>query len=136
MVWTQTNIDALTIVAKGASANVADSVAKRLALGQWVSEEMYYMYTLQNCIQSLEKGGPILVDANYGVIAEIIDKVATVCPGAPAGEGFLYSAPDTDPHQLPSYLSTALPSASPAGQVIYVSDLGTTAYSNGSSWVT
>ena len=136
MVWTQTHIDDLATVAKGASANAADSVAKQLALGQWVSDAMYHMYTLQNCIQSLEKGGPILEDDDYDVIAEIVDKIATVCPGAPVGEGFVYSAPAYSPTQLPSYLSTALPSASPAGQVIYVSDLGTLAYSNGTSWVT
>lgn len=38
--------------------------------------------------------------------------------------------------QLASYLSTALPSASPAGQIIYVSDLAVMAYSNGTNWVT
>lgn len=37
--------------------------------------------------------------------------------------------------QLASYLSTNLPSASPAGQVIYISDLGVMAYSNGSNWI-
>jgi len=37
--------------------------------------------------------------------------------------------------QLASHLSTALPSASPAGQIIYVSDLAVMAYSNGSNWV-
>ncbi len=135
MVWTVTQIDALIIVAKGASANVADSVAKQLALGQWISGAMYHMYTLQNCIQSLQKGDPILEDADYSTIAEIIDKIAVTCPGAPSGEGFVYSAPAYSPTQLPSYLSTALPSASPAGQVIYVSDLGVLAYSNGTSWV-
>ena len=39
------------------------------------------------------------------------------------------------PVQLPSYLSTALPSASPAGQLIYISDEGVMAYSNGSVWI-
>jgi hypothetical protein len=38
--------------------------------------------------------------------------------------------------QLASYLSSALPSASPAGQMIYISDLAVMAYSNGTNWVT
>ena len=37
--------------------------------------------------------------------------------------------------QLASHLSTALPSASPAGQIIYISDLAVMAYSNGTNWV-
>ncbi len=37
---------------------------------------------------------------------------------------------------LTSYLSSALPSAVPAGQLIYISDLAVLAYSNGSNWVT
>jgi hypothetical protein len=36
---------------------------------------------------------------------------------------------------LSSYPSTALPSASPAGQVIYISDEGVMAYSNGNDWI-
>jgi len=135
MVWTQTHIDALILVAKGTSGNVADSVTKRLAMGQWISDAMYHMYTLQSCIQSLQKGGPILVDADYGTIAEIINKVSAVCPGAPVDEGFVSAAPTLETGQLLAYLSTALPSASPAGQIIYLSDLGVIAYSNGTSWI-
>jgi len=37
--------------------------------------------------------------------------------------------------QLPSYLSSALPTAVPAGQVIYISDEGIMAYSNGTDWI-
>ena len=136
MVWTQAHIDALIIVARGASGNVADSVAKQLALGQWVSECMYNMYTIQNCIQALQKGGPILEDADYSTISEIVDMIAMSCPGAPAGESFTDYPPSLETGQLPSYLSTDLPSPGRAGQVIYISDLGVLAYSNGTSWVT
>jgi hypothetical protein len=136
MVWTQTHIDALLVVAKGASANVGDSVARQLALGQWVSDAMYDMYTLENCIHSLQTGGPILEDDDYNVISEIIDKIAMTCPGAPASVGLPYSTAVYTPTQLPSYVSTSLPSPAPAGQMIYVSDLGTVAYSNGTLWIT
>ena len=37
--------------------------------------------------------------------------------------------------QLQSYVSTALPSASPAGQIIYISDYGVMAYSDGTNWI-
>jgi len=36
---------------------------------------------------------------------------------------------------LDSYTSDALPSASPAGQVIYISDEGVMAYCNGTNWI-
>lgn len=36
---------------------------------------------------------------------------------------------------LPVYTSATLPSADPHGQVIYISDLGVMAYSNGTNWI-
>lgn len=38
-------------------------------------------------------------------------------------------------HQAPSYLSTGLPSATPDGQIIFISDEGTLAYSSGGEWI-
>ena len=37
--------------------------------------------------------------------------------------------------QLPIYTTATLPSAVPAGQVIYISDEGVMAYSNGVDWI-
>ena len=36
---------------------------------------------------------------------------------------------------LPSHLSSALPTANPAGQVIYISDEAVMAYSDGTNWI-
>lgn len=82
MAWTQTEIDALILVAKGTSGNVAEAIANELSLGQWVSDSMYHLYTLEGCINALQKGGYGVdvpyTDNDYNTIAEIIDKIATV----------------------------------------------------------
>ena len=82
MAWTQTEIDALILVAKGTSGNIAETIANELSLGQWVSDSMYHLYTLDSCINALQKGkygvDVPYTDADYNTIAEIIDKIATV----------------------------------------------------------
>lgn len=136
MAWTATQINALKTVAKGAYGDVGEIVSKKLALGHWVTGGMYDMYTLKSCIHALDKGGIVLTDANYNTINELISKISDRCKGIPTGEIFTASAIAYTPTQLPSYLSTDLPSPVPAGQIIYISDLGVIAFSNGVGWVT
>jgi hypothetical protein len=76
MVWTATMVDDLILVAKDVGVKLADSICRKMDLGQSTDKDVDMLFLICNVIFSLEYGTTDThEDADYSYLAEIVDRI-------------------------------------------------------------